>query len=163
MTYQRPDYRLVVDDRKLAGHHQAKGWHQRWVATPDRFWSHVTFGPGCWIFATESRTGYGSFKGELAHRVAYEMAYGKIPAGLQIDHLCRTRQCVRPTHLEVVTKTENVLRGMGLGAQNARKDRCLNGHLFTPANTYVWKGRPGRRQCRECKRLTTRRLRQRAR
>jgi hypothetical protein len=47
---------------------------------------------------------------KLAHRVSYEAAYGPIPAGLHIDHLCRVRKCVRPEHLEAVTQGENNLR-----------------------------------------------------
>jgi hypothetical protein len=43
----------------------------------------------------------------LAHRWAYEHFIGPIPAGLEIDHLCRVRHCVNPAHLEPVTKSEN--------------------------------------------------------
>jgi hypothetical protein len=59
--------------------------------------------------------GYGrvTYKGRLAgaHRVAYEIFKGPIPDGLQLDHLCRVRNCVNPEHLEPVTPSENTLRG----------------------------------------------------
>ena len=72
---------------------------------------------GCWIFtgAAGSR-GYGSVAGgrkglsELAHRVAYRFAYGAIPDGMTIDHLCRVKRCVNPAHLEAVTRSENSRR-----------------------------------------------------
>lgn len=44
------------------------------------------------------------------HRVAYELAKGPIPAGLEIDHLCAVRHCVNPDHLEAVTHAENLRR-----------------------------------------------------
>lgn len=65
---------------------------------------------------TGSRTpaGYGqmSVAGRLVgvHRVAYELAVGPVPEGLEIDHLCRVRDCINPDHLEVVTHAENVRR-----------------------------------------------------
>src|SRR4051812_26211886 len=37
------------------------------------------------------------------YRVMYTYAEGPIPAGLQLDHLCRVPACVRPDHLEPVT------------------------------------------------------------
>lgn len=46
----------------------------------------------------------------LAHRVAWEMLYGPIPDGLQIDHLCRNIGCVHPDHLEPVEQAENLRR-----------------------------------------------------
>ena len=47
----------------------------------------------------------------VAHRVAYEVIKGPVPEGLDLDHLCRTRSCVNPDHLEPVTVTENNQRG----------------------------------------------------
>jgi hypothetical protein len=41
----------------------------------------------------------------------YEALTGSIPADLQLDHLCRVRNCVNPAHLEPVTPRENVRRG----------------------------------------------------
>ena len=81
-------------------------------------------------------------------RVAYEMVVGPIPDGLQIDHLCRVRNCVNPDHLEPVTPRENTMRGYSIQAQNARKTHCIHGHPFE-GNTYA---RPdGNRECAVCK------------
>ena len=46
----------------------------------------------------------------------------------------------------------NVLRGIGLSAENSKKTECKNGHLFSPENTYLANGKYGiQRQCRKCK------------
>ena len=59
--------------------------------------------------------GYGLFNYDRAavraHRYIYEHCVGKIPDGLDIDHLCRNRSCVNPSHLEPVTRKENINRG----------------------------------------------------
>jgi len=58
--------------------------------------------------------GYGKFGGNrMAHRIAYQRAYGAIPEGLELDHLCSNPACVRPDHLEPVTHVENLRRGRG--------------------------------------------------
>lgn len=105
-----------------------------------------------------SPEGYGRLTGtghhRYAHRAAWEQANGPIPAGMQIDHLCRNRRCVEVTHLEAVTQAENLRRGTGFSGRNARKTHCVRGHEFTPENTMV---RPnGYRCCRACYRLVAR-------
>lgn len=84
------------------------------------------------------------------HRVAYEIAKGPIPDGLQIDHLCRNRRCCNPDHLEAVTQQINMERGMAQSARNSRKTHCVRGHEFTPDNIF-WRA-TGARQCRICRR-----------
>ncbi|MEU9310909.1 HNH endonuclease signature motif containing protein [Streptomyces sp. NPDC048256] len=109
----------------------------------------------CWNW-TGSTTdeGYGYFNiGDekfRAHRWVFSLIVGPIPEGLVLDHLCRNRTCVRPSHLEPVTNRENILRGVGPSAVNAAKVRCLNGHEYTLSNTYV--RAPGSRTCRACAR-----------
>lgn len=44
------------------------------------------------------------------HRLAYRLFKGPIPRGMEIDHLCRNRLCCNPSHLEAVTRTENIRR-----------------------------------------------------
>lgn len=105
-------------------------------------------GNGCWIWtASRNSKGYGlaSVGGgaiALAHRIAYELLVGPIQEGLQIDHLCRVRECVNPSHLEPVTAAENVRRS------RAHITHCPKGHEYTPENTIRNHGT--RRNCRTC-------------
>lgn len=73
---------------------------------------------GCWEWtgALGSENGYGRFwvggvdgTATYAHRFAYERMVGPIPAGFVIDHLCRNRVCVNPSHLRACTQKENTL------------------------------------------------------
>lgn len=77
---------------------------------------------GCWIWKArrdaddygQVAVGTGQGRIQRAHRVAYELYTGEtIPEGMDIDHLCHIRRCVRPDHLEVVTHTENMQRLRG--------------------------------------------------
>ena len=126
-----------------------------------RFWGHATPEPnsGCWLWVGAiTDNGYGSFwadgRSHRAHRFAYAQFVGPIPSGLTLDHLCRNRICVNPKHLEPVTDRENILRGVGPTAFNAKKTRCIHGHELTPENIIV--GREGQRHCRKCNRLRCR-------
>lgn len=71
----------------------------------------------CWIWIGRNvdNPDYGKLRDNgvvrYAHVVAYEQRVGSIPDGLQLDHLCRVKRCIRPDHLEVVTGAENVRRG----------------------------------------------------
>ena len=50
-----------------------------------------------------------------AHRLAHEWWVGPIPAGFEVDHLCFNPGCVRPDHLEAVTREENTRRARAAG------------------------------------------------
>jgi hypothetical protein len=123
---------------------------------PERFWEKVhQTADGCWEWtAGNSGNGYGRIwvdgSKRAAHRVAYEAIVGPILPGLQLDHLCRNRGCVRPCHLEPVTPRVNTLRGVTLGAANAAKTACPQGHPFSEANTHTEP--TGKRRCRTCRR-----------
>lgn len=131
-----------------------------------RFWAKTRLMvDGCWLWeGATTKCGYGTttvdYRTVYAHRWAYEALVGPIPEGMQLDHLCRVRNCVRPDHLEPVTLAENVRRGRkARGAAPADRrfaDRaCINGHAMTDENTYV--DPLGRRNCRECIRIRGRR------
>lgn len=130
------------------------------VSIEERFWRHVNkngpvsahrsdLGP-CWIWGPNLRPdGYGQFRSPemphgYAHRWAYEKYVGPIPAGLELDHLCHTRACVNPSHLEPVTHWVNVWRGAGHG----KETHCPQGHPYDLFNTRIDK--KNRRNCRIC-------------
>lgn len=127
------------------------------TALPESFWDKVDEqADGCWhwIGATDD-AGYGRFRSRehgtnMAHRIAYLALAGPIPDGLSLDHLCRVRCCVNPDHLEPVTARENILRGYGRGANEARQTHCQHGHPLSGDNLYIKPN--GRRQCRQCNR-----------
>lgn len=150
----------------------------------ERFWSKVsgTDALGCWLW-TGSLTidGYPQLKvGPSltgAHRYAYELLVAEIPTGLEIDHLCRVRNCVNPWHMEPVTHLENVQRAiaarMGVPLEFVRtraqrkracrgrprgprirlstRDFCNRGHDLQQHGLYV-RPRDGAEMCRACRR-----------
>lgn len=115
---------------------------------------------GCWEWQGYlDSNGYGHFGKNFAHRLYYELFTDEaIPAGMHVDHLCRNRKCVNPEHLEPVSPRENILRGVGAGARNARKTHCNRGHEFTEENTRLMSRKNGEvaRQCKACNRAKQR-------
>jgi hypothetical protein len=120
------------------------------------------FSGECWIWKGGLTKGYGHFwfagKTTKAHRWFWEQASGPVPKGYHLDHLCKNPRCVNPAHLELVTVRENILRGIGPAALNAKATQCHNGHQFTPENTYIHNGS---RSCRKCRALAMRSYRSR--
>jgi hypothetical protein len=116
---------------------------------------------GCWIWRRAlTEYGYAAFtvydedgRSTTGHRYAYELLVGPSPEGLELDHTCRIRPCCNPAHLEPVTQRVNTLRGVGFSAQNARKEKCPQGHPYDSENTYV--SSDGYRQCAVCRRETS--------
>ena len=125
-----------------------------WFDVP-RFAAKIRKTDTCWLWtACKFPSGYAQIRANgktmLAHRLAWESVNGQIPTGLTLDHLCRVRNCVNPSHLEAVTIRENILRGHGEAATNAIKVRCMHGHLLSRDNLYESDIRRGWRTCRTC-------------
>ena len=114
---------------------------------------------GCLVWQRPlNADGYGQMhydgQGRYAHQVAYLLTHGELPAGLQIDHLCRNKACIEPSHLEAVTPRENTLRGISPSAVNATKTHCKRGHPFDEENTGYKPN--GARVCKECRAVSAR-------
>lgn len=95
------------------------------------FWNRVdaTAGPAeCWPWkGAVNGTGYGAHwqDGQVAgaHRMAWELSRGPIPAGRLIMHKCDNRVCCNPAHLVVGTHADNsadmVAKGRSLGGERS--------------------------------------------
>jgi hypothetical protein len=132
------------------------------VAVPAdvRFWDYVDkngpvpkhrpeLGP-CWLWTGRINTtgGYPYWnvppKCIRAHRQAWFLTHGSLPEPpLHLDHLCKMRSCVNPTHLEAVTLKEN--------ARRRRWEFCKRGHRLAPPNLY-FAPKDKKRRCLACTR-----------
>jgi HNH endonuclease len=84
--------------------------------TLEWFMRRVDVTDGCWFWrGAHTPTGYGSVtwkedgkqRGTPAHRMAYRLCFGNPDPDKQIHHTCGTRDCVRPGHLEELTRNEH--------------------------------------------------------
>jgi hypothetical protein len=114
-----------------------------------RFYSKTRLFGECLLWTgAKNESGYGRFGQFYAHRVAYVLAYGEIPAGMTVDHVCRRRNCVRAEHLELVTQGANLLRSPNsISSRNLKKTACPKGH---PYSTFERKDGRLHRRCDTC-------------
>src|SRR5512142_227806 len=95
--------------------------HHRRIPVEQRFWTKVEKrgADDCWLWrASRNQKGYGQItlstyaaatrRPYLAHRIAWELTFGPIPAGLEILHRCDNPSCVNPAHLSVGTRADNM-------------------------------------------------------
>lgn len=128
--------------------------------TTVRFIRKINVSEHCWTWTgATAGEGYGVFwlpgRGmTYAHRIAHEQFVGPIAEGLEVDHLCTNRLCVKPTHLEAVTGDENKRRAR---ERAGLTDHCKKGHPMDPVNTYL--NPKGYRACRSCERERNRQYR----
>lgn len=92
----------------------------------ERFWKKVSKTETCWLWnAAISSNGYGKaciVKGvfEQAHRLSWQIHFGPIPDNLHVCHRCDVRNCVRPDHLFLGTRIDNMQDCAIKGRQNSK-------------------------------------------
>lgn len=80
-----------------------------------------------------------------AHRAAWVAITGQqIPDGMTVDHICKNRRCVNPTHLRLLSNFENARRTSG---RDWPVGGCINGH---PPNDWHQPVGGGRGYCLTC-------------
>lgn len=128
----------------------ALGNHGRWSKTctyEARFWGKVDKTSGaasCWIWDGAKTThgyGCGVYKGRVlgAHKIAYVLTNGEVPAGMEIMHSCDNRRCVNPAHLSIGTKDDNA-RDKAAKGRGPKK----NPHKLTPDDVREIRGLRGK-------------------
>jgi hypothetical protein len=118
----------------------------------------ATTAEGCWIYTGfVNNCGYGMVHipgtgGHMTqtHRVTYQHFIADIPDGLELDHLCRVRDCCNPWHLEPVTRAENTKRGLsGPAARIEAQPNCPCGRAYD--RFYPQANGGTNRQCSHCR------------
>lgn len=119
-----------------------------------RIFPYISIDPitNCWNWTRQLHQGYGRvyFRGRpwSVHRVLYLWKFHELPeynfsGEFVLDHLCDNRSCCNPDHLQITSNKNNVLKGSGITAKNARKKLCKRGHEFSLRKS-------GGRKCLTC-------------
>lgn len=116
-----------------------------------RLWGRLIWDENDCLLWTGAKTkGYGTiwFQGKqwYVHRLAWFLVHGSVPEEGEPDHLCRQPACVNVfTHIEWVSKRENILRGTSPSAIHAQKTKCPAGHDYAER-----RNSRGERVCHTC-------------
>ena len=127
-------------------------------ADVQRFMRRVKVTNNCWLMqGAKNQDGYVQFQYQktriMSHRFSYIVFESDIPDGLEIDHLCRVKNCVNPDHLEPVTTRENLMRDPNnLATINASKMKCRRDHDLSEARLMP----DGERRCLHCVKINNR-------
>ena len=114
---------------------------------PLRFRKKIRIEGECWVWIAAKYPPPGVYgkvfylgKARRAHRAVFHIINGYWPPD-DTHHTCENKLCVNPAHLVARTRAEH--------KQDHRKTHCINGHRFTPKNTYYDRSM-GSRRCRKC-------------
>ena len=133
---------------------------RRTRSAAERFWGYVPerspWPDECWEWrGAINPNGYGKFAlhknvARYAHRMAWILSGSELPRGMEIDHACRNRACVKPEHLVLVERGYNAAQGVARALERrAQSTACRRGHPWT-SETTKWRASPPGRICRVC-------------
>lgn len=117
ILFSREMVRAILDGRKFAG---KKLYFSAYRRNSKRSLAmrigkamEVNAATGCWEWRQgKNLHGYGTItvngRTVAAHRLAYEVVVGKIPAGKMLCHSWDNPGCINPRHVFVGTQTENM-------------------------------------------------------
>jgi hypothetical protein len=129
----------------------------------ERFFNKTVQDGDCLIWlGTTNGEGYGrayiGTRRVYAHRLAWLLAGKPLAKGKELHHaVCRNTLCVNAAHLRVISKAQHAR----IHARENRRLACPHGHSLTdPDNVIIRVSREGwvRHYCRECKRISDRRV-----
>jgi hypothetical protein len=132
-----------------------------------RFWAKTEKTDACWNWtAARMRDGYGKWSYSVngqkvylrAHRFAWLVTHGTLTEDKELHHRCENRACVRPDHMEEITRAEHRRKPT---KRNGRapilvRAHCDRGHPLTGDNLCAYEARQGIRKCLTCKREANR-------
>jgi len=98
----------------------------------ERLLEKASFENGCLVWHGAIGDGYGLiwYKGKLvrAHRLAWLLSFGDIPAGVQVLHKCDNRACIRLDHLFSGTQKDNIQDAISKRRYNASEYGKMANH-----------------------------------
>lgn len=102
-----------------------------------RFWPKVKKGSPdeCWPWQSSLTRGYGMIfawgRPQFAHRIAYAIVRGSVPAGISVLHKCDNPPCCNPDHLFLGTALENMRDRNAKGRANVATGEGAGGAKLT--------------------------------
>ena len=77
----------------------------------------------CFVWMGEKdKDGYGRIKRNGKYVQVHWVLKGDPPKGMDADHLCHQRDCIRPSHIEHVSRSVNTQRRRSVGTRRKMTD-----------------------------------------